>query len=91
MSRVDSPRRSFIKLMIALPSGLTALSQGPSPSRTVIKVDAGSGRLNEFTKLPGGDLHYVKVEPTISTHDSRVFHNFSIIYDGHFKLFQTTA
>ena len=61
MSRTGLPRRSFIKSMIALPSGLTSLSPGSSLSRTVIKVDAGSGRLNEVIKLPGGDLLYVKV------------------------------
>ena len=61
MSGAGLPRRSFIESLIALPLGLSALLQGASPSRTVTKVDAGSGRLNEVIKLPNGDLLYVKV------------------------------
>ena len=54
MSNAGLPRRSFPTSMIALPAGLSALSQGASLGHTVIKVGAESGRLNEVIKLPGG-------------------------------------
>jgi quercetin dioxygenase-like cupin family protein len=53
------PRRSFFESLAALPFGLAQAAQR-APAR-VEKVAAGAGRFNHVTKLPGGDLLYVKV------------------------------
>jgi hypothetical protein len=61
MSADRVPRRSFFASLLALPLGLAEASQRTSPSPGVAKVAAGAGRFNAVTKLPGGDLLYVKV------------------------------
>ena len=61
MDERDIKRRSFVASAMALPFGLAAQSQRTAPSRAVVKVAAGTGRLNEVLKLPGGDLLYIKV------------------------------
>jgi mannose-6-phosphate isomerase-like protein (cupin superfamily) len=61
MSVFRLPRRSFLQSLLALPVGLAEASQGTLPAPDVAKVGAGAGRFNHVTKLPGGDLLYVKV------------------------------
>jgi mannose-6-phosphate isomerase-like protein (cupin superfamily) len=61
MSAYRVPRRSFFESLLALPLGLAEASQRTSPAPRVAKVAAGAGRFNAVTKLPGGDLLYVKV------------------------------
>jgi len=46
MAETGIPRRSFIGSALALPLGLAAQSQRPSPG-TIAKVAAGTGRFNE--------------------------------------------
>ena len=53
-------RRAFVEALVAAPfGGVTLLAQ--TSSRPVVKVAAGSGRANDFIKLPGGDHIHVKV------------------------------
>jgi mannose-6-phosphate isomerase-like protein (cupin superfamily) len=47
---------------LTLPLGVAGQQRAvPSPPRAVSKVPAGTGRLNEVVKLPGGNSLYVKV------------------------------
>jgi quercetin dioxygenase-like cupin family protein len=55
------PRRSFFESLLALPFGLAEASRRTSRAPRVVKVAAGASRFNDVTKLPGGDLLYVKV------------------------------
>jgi mannose-6-phosphate isomerase-like protein (cupin superfamily) len=59
MSAHRVPRRSFFESLLALPFGLAGASQRTSPG--VAKVAMGADRFNDVTKLPGGDLLFVKV------------------------------
>jgi mannose-6-phosphate isomerase-like protein (cupin superfamily) len=62
MSAHPVPRRSFVESLLALPFGLAGASQRtPLPAAGVVKVAAGADRFDHVTKLPGGDLVYVKV------------------------------
>jgi mannose-6-phosphate isomerase-like protein (cupin superfamily) len=61
MSAYQVPRRSFFESLLALPFGLAQASQRTSPAPRGVRVAAGADRSNTVTKLPGGDLLYVKV------------------------------
>jgi mannose-6-phosphate isomerase-like protein (cupin superfamily) len=61
MSAYRVPRRSFFESLLTLPFGLATASQRTPPAPGVAKVAAGADRFNDVTKLPGGELLYVKV------------------------------
>ena len=60
MVNVGLGRRAFVEAVVALPFGGVALSAQTS-APPVAKVAAGSGRVNDIIKLPGGDRIHLKV------------------------------
>jgi mannose-6-phosphate isomerase-like protein (cupin superfamily) len=61
MSALDLKRRSIFTALLATPFHLLAQQPEVPPRAAGIKVGAGADRFDDVTRLPGGDLLYVKV------------------------------